>query len=149
MQRPNGKRHVFHHVGSGAFRGAATFLSRFFIHNALLLETELAELAALGIAPEILADGRGQVTTPWDMMINQIAEETRDAAQRGSCGLGINETLRRGADEGLVMRVRDLWQPGRLKRLAEQYSKNGCRPGWQLWVCPPARSGAKGWHHPA
>ena len=120
VQRPNGERHVFHHVGSGAFRGAATFLSRFFIHNPLLLETEFADLAVLGIESEILADDQGQVTTPWDMMINQIAEEARDAARHGSCGLGINETLRRGVDERLVIRVRDLWQPAQLKRLAEQ-----------------------------
>jgi adenylosuccinate synthase len=134
VQRPNGERHVFHHVGSGAWRGAATFLSRFFIHNPLLLETELAELAALGIEPEILADGQGQVTTPWDMMINQIAEEARDATRHGSCGLGINETLRRGADENLVIRVRDSGQVGRLKRLAEQVQ--------QEWV--PARLAALG-----
>ena len=25
---PDGRRHVFHHVGSGAFHGAATYLSR-------------------------------------------------------------------------------------------------------------------------
>jgi adenylosuccinate synthase len=30
---PDGRRHVFSHVGSGAFAGAATFLSRFFVAN--------------------------------------------------------------------------------------------------------------------
>jgi adenylosuccinate synthase len=48
--------------------------------------------------------------------------------------LGINETLRRGADENLVIRVRDSGQVGRLKRLAEQVQ--------QEWV--PARLAALG-----
>jgi hypothetical protein len=99
-------------------RGSRRPLSRFFIHNPLLLEAELKELDARGISPEILADPQGQVTTPWDMMINQIAEEARDAARHGSCGLGINETLRRGADARLVIRARDLRQPDRLERLS-------------------------------
>lgn len=30
---PDGRRHVFSHFGSGTLRGAATFLSRFFICN--------------------------------------------------------------------------------------------------------------------
>jgi adenylosuccinate synthase len=28
----NRRRHVFHHFGSGSFRGASTYLSRFFLY---------------------------------------------------------------------------------------------------------------------
>lgn len=129
VQRPDGTRHVFHHVGSGALQGAATLLSRFYVHNPLLLEAECEALAtAVGI-PEILADPSGQVTTPWDMMINQIAEEIRGCARHGSCGLGINETLRRGADEELMIRAGDLGDADRLARAARRVQ--------QEWV--PAR----------
>ncbi len=120
VRRPDGTGHVFHHVGAGAFRGAATYLSRFFVHNPLLLGTELDDLSALGLTPEILADPQGQVTTPWDMMINQIAEEARGQARHGSCGLGVNETLRRGADASMRIAVADLWRPARLASLAER-----------------------------
>ena len=33
---PDGRRHVFSHVGSGALTGAATYLSRFFVANPIL-----------------------------------------------------------------------------------------------------------------
>ena len=70
---PDGRRHVFHGVGSGTFRGAATFLSRFHVHNPLLHGEEVAQLRRLGLHPRVLADPQGMVTTPWDMMLNQIA----------------------------------------------------------------------------
>ncbi len=92
---PDGRRHVFHGVGSGTFRGAATFLSRFHVHNPLLHGEEVAQLRRLGLALRVIADPRGMVTTPWDMMLNQMAEETRGAERHGSCGMGLNETVTR------------------------------------------------------
>ena len=35
------------------------------------------------------------ITTPWDMMANQIIEESRGKDKHGSCGLGIFETIKR------------------------------------------------------
>ena len=46
-----GRRHVFHHVGSGAFPGARTHLSRFFVAHPALLQRELQELRPLLPAP--------------------------------------------------------------------------------------------------
>lgn len=108
VRRPDGTRHVFHHVGSGALRGAATFLSRFFIHNPMMFLREFSELDGIGITPLVFADPDGSVTTPWDMMINQIAEEARSGGRHGSCGLGINETIRRSEHEGFTLRFQDL-----------------------------------------
>src|SRR4051812_30640034 len=42
---PEGKRHVFHHFGSGTFRKARTHLSRFFISNPALFRPEFEALA--------------------------------------------------------------------------------------------------------
>ena len=42
---PDGRRHVFSHVGSGAFSGAATFLSRWFVSHPMLFLKEQAALA--------------------------------------------------------------------------------------------------------
>lgn len=120
VRRPDGTRHVFHHVGSGALRGAATFLSRFFIHNPILLLEELTALDALGISPALYADPAGLVTTPWDMMINQIAEEARSDGRHGSCGMGINETIRRSEHEEFRLHFRDLADPARLRGTARR-----------------------------
>ena len=89
-------RHIFHHFGAGTLKGANTHLSRFFIHNPYFFLKERQELIEkFGIDPVVTADPRGLVTTPYDMMLNQMAEEARGTARHGSCGIGINETIKR------------------------------------------------------
>jgi adenylosuccinate synthase len=129
----DGRRHVFHHVGSGALAGAATYLSRFFVANPILLAQEISALTSLGVAPRIAIDPAAPVTTPYDMMINQIVERARAGGRHGSCGLGFGETLERNlrpefaltvretADRNRLRRflrhIRDIWAPERLRRL--------------------------------
>ena len=92
---PEGRRHVFGHVGSGALAGAPTYLSRFFVCNPLLFLREQAALAGLDARPVVMVDARCPVTTPYDMLINQWLEQARGAARHGSCGVGFGETLER------------------------------------------------------
>lgn len=127
---PDGRRHVFHGVGSGTFRGAATFLSRFHVHNPLLHGEEVAQLGRLGLRPRIVADPRGLVTTPYDMMLNQMAEEALGTARHGSCGMGLNETVTRteaGAQTGagVVLTAGDLGDAGRVRD-----ALHAIRTGW-------------------
>lgn len=96
---PTGERHVFQHFGAGTFAGAATFLSKFFIVNPITFRTEYEKLEALGYTPKVYVDGRCMVSTPYDMLMNQMAEELRGTARHGSCGLGINETITRSLAE--------------------------------------------------
>lgn len=125
------RRHVFGHVGSGYFAGSHTHLSRFFVSNPLVLAKETAS-ATLGFlahkSPYVSADPRGEVTTHWDMLINQ----TRARGHNATCGVGIDETLRR-AHSGFSLKVGDLsdtakrnavmaliardWVPKRLRQL--------------------------------
>lgn len=105
---PDGRRHVFHHVGSGAFVGVPTHLSRFFILNPIFLRTEMRDLQALGVNPALSADPSALVTTPFDMIINQIAETVRGNARHGSCGLGIGETVERNLRTDLALSFDDL-----------------------------------------
>jgi adenylosuccinate synthase len=91
------KKHVFSHFGSGTLQAVPTYLSRFFIHNPILYFRELSVLQNLGCEPRLYVDPLGIATTPWDMMINQIAEESRGVSRHGSCGVGINETIQRHA----------------------------------------------------
>ena len=121
-----GRRHVFHHVGSGAFTGARTHLSRFFVAHPMLLLQELEELRPLLPGPpELTIDPRAQVTTPWDVFLNQAAEAARGAGRHGSCGVGFGETLKR-AQAGFSLTVADLTRPDLRGRLS------GVRDGWAL-----------------
>lgn len=142
---PDGRRHVFHHVGAGSFAGAHTHLSRFFVAHPMMLIPELTDLHALGLdfagaqSPHISIDPRAPVTTPWDAMINQVleisrADGTKDA-RHGSCGLGFGETIEREenghhltaenlTDSNLRDRlenIRDAWMPERMRRLGIRF----------------------------
>ncbi|HRD67437.1 MAG TPA: adenylosuccinate synthetase [Candidatus Competibacter sp.] len=105
---PDGLRHVFSHVGSGAFAGAATFLSRFFVSNPILFLKEMESLAAKGVRPRIYADPQSPVTTPYDMMMNQIVERERGGDRHGSCGVGFGETVERNLTPAYALTVADL-----------------------------------------
>lgn len=117
---PEGRRHVFHHHGAGTLRGAATYLSEHFILNPLLFGREHFALDY----PMVFASPMCRITTPFDMMLNQWAEEDRGHDRHGSCGLGINETVERCArfggvaPMGAVLRViRHEWVPLRSSEL--------------------------------
>lgn len=130
---PDGRRHVFGHFGSGCFAGAATLLSRFFILNPMTFMREYMELS-VKFPPnmDVIIDPTALVSTPFDMLLNQMAEMKRDGNRHGSCGLGIGETVERSekflkitasdlTDEDrlreLLARVRDDWVPLRKHQL--------------------------------
>lgn len=124
VARPEGGRHVFHHIGAGTFTGAATHLSQFFVAHPMVLGAELADLEALGARPRrITIDPRAPVTTPWDMAINQALEIQRAGGRHGSTGLGFGETIER-QEQGFLLTAGDLWSPGLELKLAQ------IRDGW-------------------
>ena len=92
---PDAIRHVFHHFGSGTFNDASTYLSEDFIVNPIIFKQEYDELINLGYVPNTYINQNCMVTTPFDMMANQIIEESRGKNKHGSCGLGIFETIKR------------------------------------------------------
>ncbi len=107
---PDGRRHVFSHFGSGSLRGAATYLSQFFACHPLLFIKEAAQLANFNLPapPRVLIDSRAPVTTPYDMLINQMLERRRGVARHGSCGVGFGETIERDAQAAYALRAGDL-----------------------------------------
>lgn len=132
---PDGRRHVHHHFASGALAGYDTWLSRFFVCNPIIFRQERTELVATrkqNVA-WVNVDKNCAVTTPFDMLINIVAEEARGDARHGSCGAGFGETIERHGcgDDRFSTRVSDLksmdrrtlenirsgWVPARLKRL--------------------------------
>jgi len=124
------KRHVFGHVGSGAFAGVPTYLSSGFIANPYMLNRELKEL---GTRQRVYISPNSRVTTYYDMAINSLIEIKRGAARHGSCGMGINETVTRdlagyhldmatikGSEFGIaqaLQKIRGQWVPKRMQEL--------------------------------
>lgn len=106
---PDGRRHVFSHMGAGSFAGAATYLSRYFVCNPVLFWQERFTWNH----PVIYVDPWCAVTTPYDMLINQGIERARGALRHGSCGVGFNETIERM--RSFPLWVRDLDRPGMLE----------------------------------
>ena len=94
---PDGKRHVFSHIGAGYFAGADTYLSEFFIVNPMLFNRESEQLGLK--AGKVYIDKHCLLTLPCDMLLNQFAERNRGDKRHGSCGVGIYETMLRSADE--------------------------------------------------
>ena len=90
---PSGLRHVFHHFGSGNMTGADTYLSKDYIINPITFNKEYEELKRKDIVTKTFVNKDCLVTTPFDMILNQICEQHRDGDRHGSCGLGINETI--------------------------------------------------------
>ncbi len=106
---PDGKRHVFSHIGAGTFAGADTYLSKFFIVNPMLFMKEYSFLSnKFNISPQIIVSRNAVVTLPCDMLINQLVESTRNKERHGSCGVGINETLVRSSYNEFKIQFADI-----------------------------------------
>lgn len=131
---PDGLRHVFHHFGSGTFTGADTYFSKDFILNPIMFRKEWEELTSVGYQPVVFISKDCRIVTPFDMIINQIAEESRSDKRHGSCGMGIFETIKRyesyasasadsllnnlsGANTAALKLIREEYLPRRLKEL--------------------------------
>lgn len=107
VQTPDGRRHVFHHIGSGALAGVPTHLSQFFVSQPMFFNRELDEVRAMGGNTMVSIDPRSIVTTPYDIIINQAMEEIRGSAKHGSCGMGFGEAIERSLVEELRLTVGD------------------------------------------
>lgn len=107
---PEGARHVFSHFGSGSLAGAVTFLSRHVVCHPTMFFKEAAALETAGLPalPPVFVDGRAPVSTPYDILINQIAERHRGNGRHGSCGMGFGETIERNLVPGFGLSVADL-----------------------------------------
>lgn len=111
----DGKWHVFSHFGSGTFAGLPTYLSAFFVCNPIVFLREMQELAAVQVKPKVFADPACPVTTPYDIMINQIIEKERRDKRHGSVGVGFGETLERQSRKKYALCLRDLQNPDLLR----------------------------------
>ena len=129
----NGFTHIFHHFGSGTLAGADTYLPQSFICNPIVFEREYMDLKALYFKdkkmPKIFVHPNCRVSTPFDMMNNQIIEEERQKTERkhGSCGMGIWETILRNREYDISLQEMMVMTNERLftylKWLRDNYSQ--------------------------
>ena len=117
VQMPDGRRHVFSHFGSGSFAGLPTFLPSYFVCSPIVFLKELNELQKKQIVPTVYIDEHCPVTTPYDIMINQIVESARGKNRHGSVGVGFGESLERHGFLEFSLLVRDLGNTERLRHI--------------------------------
>ena len=119
VERPDGTRHVFHHIGAGTLAGARTHLSRFFVAHPMVFFPEAERLSRLAGRLDITIDPRALITTPFDMALNQALETARGGTRHGSCGLGFGETIER-SENGFPLTAADL---GDARNLADHLAE--------------------------
>ena len=136
VELPDGKRHVFSHFGSGTFKGADTFWSKFctFYPTGMLRERE--KLIELGVTPKIYIDVLSPVTTPYDVLFNQGLENSR-ARRHGSVGVGVGHTFERHDTTPFKLYAKDLLSPSilrdKLSSIEAYYSNKAQDAGFNLY----------------
>ena len=106
------KRHVFSHYGSGSFDLVPTIFTSDFVCSPNLFKKENEQLIRKSvIRPDLYVSPDCPVTTPWDVLINQLTELARGSERHGSVGVGFGETLERHAIEQYRLTVSDLLLP--------------------------------------
>jgi adenylosuccinate synthase len=93
VETNDNKRHIFHHFGSGMFVNADTFLPKAYILNPIIFVQEYNDIKQKTNITNTFIDNDCRFSTPFDMMLNQILEISRNNNRHGSCGFGIWETV--------------------------------------------------------
>lgn len=107
---PDGKRHVFHHFGSGTYAGADTYISKEFVVNPMAFMEEYHELRKdMSGFPTVYVNVGCLVTTPYDMIYNTFI--MKKEGKHNSCGYGIYETKDR--NESLELIYSDIFSVSR------------------------------------
>ena len=94
-----GIRHIYHHFGSGTLLGSPTYFTEDFILNPMIFNQEYTELAVCAsqmnktFLPVLYADKNCKISSPFDMILNQIQRENDKL--NNSCGIGVWETINR------------------------------------------------------
>lgn len=110
----DGDRFVFHHLGA-SMKGdkSTTFCPRQFAINPLVLLQDLSKVSSWAVDPVVYIDPYCPVTTPYDMIADQIEETLSGEHRRGSTGMGVWNTFHRSRD--ILLEARDLLRPSALK----------------------------------
>lgn len=99
----SGERHVFSHFGAGSLRGAPTYWTEYCLFNPVTFLKEKRSLKEkFNVEPIFYLDGNCKVITLYDIAANRIMSTLENL---GTCGMGINECLRRSENIDRDLRV--------------------------------------------
>lgn len=118
---PDGRHHTFAQFGSGMFMpDVRTHLSRFMLIDPMSMVREarhLAEVSAPDVLERTTIDGEALIVTPFQQAISRLKEIARGSRRRGTCGMGIGQTLEDWKRYGeRVVLACDLKDPNALRR---------------------------------
>ena len=124
------KHHVFSSYGSGTLQGMHSYISRFCTVYPFALLNEWTDLMKLVNPIVIWIDPLCQITTPFDVSVNQRIEAVN---QHGSCGVGFGTTIGR-SEQHFNLFAQDLFYPsvlrGKLDNIMMYYRSNA-QPDWE------------------
>lgn len=123
--------HVFHCFGSGLFAGADTYYDKKFMVNPIgwLQERDQLRMGRMGVDFDgrLYVNKACPVTTPYDIILNQLVETKRGDNRHGSCGLGIWETARRHLTMPLfAWELAEVELYNNLRQIEEKYFRPTC-----------------------
>lgn len=119
VQLNDGRRNVFHHIGSGYFNNSPTYMTKDFLISPQLFIYELSDISegynykhpiSKFTSFDFYCDSNCEVVTPYDVAYNQELENKRkeNGSHHGSCGVGIGATMSRVEDGLVSFRASDL-----------------------------------------
>lgn len=104
----DGKHHVFSHFSSATFRGADTYISKYFVVNPIKFVEEYMQLyREFGIMPKVYMHPDCKFVTPWDILSNLA--ELRKTGKYNSCGCGFWKTLERYNNDVCALGFKDAY----------------------------------------
>lgn len=101
--KTNENNHTFRLIGSGTYRGAATYITENVFLDPILLKQDMETLAE---SPYVYINPNAEVVTPYDVYYSQTDKKHLD---NGTCGLGIYATKLRSKE--ISFKVLDLQFP--------------------------------------
>lgn len=105
VTKPDGVKHIFGSLTSGSFNDKSSFFSSFFVFNPLVFIKEKREFEKKHTCPKIIVNNKCYLSTPFDMILNQLIEIKRGNLNHGSCGLGFGESVQRGENNKYTTNV--------------------------------------------
>jgi adenylosuccinate synthase len=109
----DGFSHIFSHFGSGTLRKTPSYWSKYCTFSPAYL---LYEYDTLPNKPKIFIDNSCPVTTHYDVLYNRCLENSRGQNRLGSCGVGFGATIQRHVENGIILRIEDLFSIKALKQ---------------------------------
>lgn len=104
MESMFGLRHVFHHFASTTIERQHVWFPMQFCVNPIIFSSELTELHSLHLYPRVYCHQEAPVTTPYDMIVNQVMELDRGDNRHGSTGMGVFVTTQRHKEVPLTFK---------------------------------------------